>query len=186
MRRPLAVLAGLGLLLFAFGVAFSTPGDDEVQAPFSVAAEVGEETVSRHLVVTVHDAQLADEVVVDDWRGTTSGVWLVVDATIQARTERSTVAVNVFVDGVRYPATGRIGTDAVDGRVADAGFPVTGSVLVELPADILDHPGARTATVRFSSGIDARLDSVIDLEFDLTSLPSESRTERDPAREGDR
>ena len=108
------------------------------------------------------------------------------DATVQARTERSTVDVNVYIDGVRYPASGRISTDAVDGRVADAGFPVTGPVLVELPADIVERAGARSAIVRFSSGIDARLDSVIDVEVDLTSLQHDDRVDRESARDGER
>lgn len=186
MRRAFAVLAGLGLLALAFGVAYSAPGDDEIEAPFVVSGELEQQVVSQHLVVTVLDAQLADEVVVETWRGTTSGVWLVVDATVQARTERSTVDVNVYIDGVRYPASGRISTDAVDGRVADAGFPVTGPVLVELPADIVERAGARSAIVRFSSGIDARLDSVIDVEVDLTSLQHDDRVDRESARDGER
>ena len=185
MKRAIAVLAGLGLLGLAFGVAYSAPGDAELQAPFPVAGELDEQVVSQHLVVTVHDAQLAQEVVVSDWRGTTSGVWLVIDATVEGRTERSGVDVDVFIDGVRYPSSGRISTDAVDGRVVDPGFPVTGPILIELPADILDRSGARTATVRFSSGIDVRLDSVIDLELDLTGLERDERTEREPAQEGE-
>lgn len=186
MRRARGVLAGLGLLILAFGVAYSTPGDAQVQAPFVVSGEQGEQIVSEHLIVTVNDAQLADEVVVDEWRGTTSGLWLVVDATVEARTERSTVDVDVFIAGVRYPASGRISTKAVDGRVADAGFPVTGPVLVELPADILERAGARAARVRVSTGLDSRLDSVIEVELDLTSLEQHDQVEREPARDGDR
>lgn len=186
MRRGVGVVAGLGLLLLAFGVAYTTPGDAEVQAPFSTPGELDEQVVSRHLVATVHDMQLANEVVVEDWEGTTSGIWLVVDATLEARTQRSGVEVNVLIDGVRYLSTTRVGTDAVDGRVVDAGFPITGSVFVELPADILEQWGARSATVRFSEGIDSRLDSVIDYQVDLTELAFDKRVERDAARDGER
>lgn len=186
MRRALAVPAGLGLLLLAFGVAYSTPDDPQVQAPFVVTGGVGDEIVSQHLVVTVHEVSLAREVELDLWRGTTSGVWLVVDATAQARVERSNLAVDVYVDGVRYPASGRPGFDTLDAGVADAGFPVSGAVLVELPAGIQDHPGARSATLRFGQGLDVRLDSVIELDLDLTALGIADRAQVDTARAGER
>lgn len=186
MTRARSALAGLGLLLLAFGVAFSTPGDAQVEAPFAVTGTVGDQVVSQHLVVSVHAMTLADEVVLDGWVGTTSGVWLVVDATAEARTETSTFGATVFVDGVTYASTPRTSTDTLDGRVVDAGFPLTGSVLVELPADILDHPGARAATVRFSSDGDVRLDSVIEIGVDLTALDVATRVERDVPRAGAR
>ena len=186
MTRARSALAGLGLLALAFGVAFSTPGTAQVEAPFAVSGDVGERVVSQHLVVTTHAMTLAHEVVVDTWVGTTSGVWLVVDATAEARTERSTLGTAVFIDGVEYGSTTRTSSDTLDGRVVDAGFPITGSVLVELPADILDRPGARSATVRFSTDGDVRLDSVIEMEVDLTALDVENRAERDVPRAGAR
>lgn len=186
MTRARSVLAGLGLLALAFGVAFSTPGAAQVEAPFVVSGTVGEQAVSQHVVVTTHGLTLAEEVVIDSWVGTTSGIWLVVDATAEARTERSTFGVTVFVDGVQYSSTSRTSSDTLDGRVVDAGFPMTGAVLVELPADILDRPGARSATVRFSTDGDVRLDSVVELGVDLTALDVERRAERDVPREGTR
>lgn len=186
MRRAVAGPAALGLLVLAFGVAYSSPGEREAQAPFAVTGDVGDQIVSQHLVATVHDAALAEVVELGSWRGTTSGVWLVVDATLQARVERSTVDVKVFVDGVHYPSTSRTGTDTVDGRIADAGFPVTGSILVELPADVQGRPGAAGATLQISTGGDVRLDSVIELTLDLTGYPVEPRVQRDTARDGAR
>lgn len=184
MRRALAVPAGLGLLALAFGVAFSTPGDEQVEAPFAVTGELGEQIVSQHLVATVDDVALAREVELGFWDGTTSGVWLVVDATLQARVDRTTVDADVFIDGVRYAGTSRAGTDTLDGRVADAGFPLTGSILVELPADVRDLPGARAAVLRIGPGGDSRLDSVIELRIDLTALDVQDAVERDAVRDG--
>jgi hypothetical protein len=184
MRPALALPAGLGLLLLAFGVAYSTPGDAQVQAPFPVTGEVGDQIVSQHLVATVNDVGLTEVVELDFWRGTTSGVWLVVDATIQARIERTGVDANVFIAGVRYAATNRTSTDTVDGRVADAGFPVTGSILIELPADAQTMPGADSATLRISPGLNARLDSVIELRLDLTQLDVADRVALETPRDG--
>ena len=184
MRRALAVPAGLGLLALAFGVAFSTPSDDQVEAPFVVSAELGEQTVSQHLVAQIDEVALARDVELGFWNGTTAGVWLVVDGTIQARVDRTTVDVEVEIDGVRYAGTSRTGTDTLDGRVVDPGFPITGSILVELPADILDVPGARSAVVRIKPGGDSRLDSVIELVVDLTALDVQDRVERETVRDG--
>lgn len=186
MRRALGVPAGLGLLVLAFGVAYSAPGDPQVQQPFAVIGGVGDEIVSQHLVATVHEAGLAEVVQLDAWRGTTAGVWLVVDATVQARSERTTVDAKVFIDGALYPGTNRTSTDTLDGRVADAGFPVSGAILIELPADVQTRPGASTATLQLSAGGDVRLDSVIELTLDLTDYPVEARIERDTPRDGAR
>jgi hypothetical protein len=186
MRRALAVPAAVGLLALAFGVAYSSPGDSQVYQPFAVSGQLGDEIVSQHLVATVHGAELAEVVELGSWRGTTAGVWLVVDATVQARSERSTVDAKVFIDGVLYPGTNRTSTDTVDGRVADSGFPVTGSILIELPADVQELPGAATATLQLSTGGDVRLDSVIQLTLDLTAYPIEARVERETPRDGTR
>ncbi|GHF26035.1 hypothetical protein [Pseudolysinimonas yzui] len=186
MRRALAVPAGLGLLLLAFGVAYSTPGAPQVEAPFVVTGGVGDQIVSQHLVATVNDVALAEVVELNSWTGTTSGVWLVVDATVEARIERTGVEANLFIAGVRYPGTNRTSTDTVDGRVADAGFPVTGAILIELPADVQTMPGAAAAVLRLSPGIDARLDSVIELTLDLTPLDVAGRVELATPRDGAR
>lgn len=186
MRRALAAPAAVALLVLAFGVAYSSPSDREAEEPFAVTGDLGDEIVSQHLVFTVHEAAMAEVVDLGQWRGTTAGVWLVVDATVQARVERSTVDAKVFIDGVLYPSTGRTSTDTVDGRVADAGFPVTGTILVELPADVQTRPGASTATLQLSTGGDVRLDSVIELTLDLTAYPVAPRVERETPRDGTR
>ena len=186
MRRALAVPAGIGLVLLAFGMGLSVPDESVIEAPFATTGEFGDELVSQHHVVTVHDATLARVVDLGGWEGTTAGVWLVVDATIAGRVDRATVETDVFLGAARYPGTRRAGTDVVDGRVADAGFPVTGSILVELPADVRDRPGATSARLRISSGYDVRLDSVVELTIDLTRLEAHDRLELDTPRAGGR
>jgi len=184
MRRGLAVPSGIGLLLLAFGVSFSTPGDETIHAPFAETGDVGEQIASAHLVATVNDLVLAEVVELGSWRGTTAGIWLVVDATIAARAERSGVEADVFVDGVRYRATARVTSASLTGRVADAGFPVSGSILVELPADVRELPGARSAVLRLGPALDTRLDSVIELTIDLTGLDVVEVAERTTPRAG--
>lgn len=182
MRRVVALPVGIGLTLAAFAVASTTPSDDALQDPFPVTGQIGEVIASQHHVVTVHDAFLAREVTLDSWDGTTSGVWLVLDATLAARVERSTVAVDLFVDGVRYSGTNRADNDTLDSRVADAGLPLVGAMLLELPAGILEAPGARSATLRVSSDGDTRLDSVVELRLDLTALEISDHVELERPR----
>ncbi len=184
MRTAVAVPAGLGLIALAFGVAFSTPGDAQVEASFAVTGGLGEQIVSEHLVATVDEVGLVREVEVGFWRGTTAGIWLLIDATIDARVERTTVDVEVYVDGVRYSGTDRAGSATIDAGVVDAGFPLTGSALVELPADVTELPGARTAVLRIGTGGDQRLDSVIELVIDLTALEVRDSAERESVRDG--
>ena len=182
MRRALAYPAGIGLVLLAFGVSLAAPHDDDIEAPFPVTGDVGELIVSQHQVVTVHAVSLAREVELDSWEGTTAGVWLVVEATLASRVESTTVEANLFLDGVRFPGSNRPGTDVLGGRIADAGFPRVGAILIELPADVVERPGAHSATLRIASGTDVRLDSVVELSIDLPALELHDRVELEPTK----
>lgn len=183
MRPGFAWAAGVGLLLLAFGVTLFTPSDDVLLAPFARPAELGTEAVSEHHVVTLHEVALADVVDLDRWHGTTAGVWLVADATIAGHVERVTVRVDLFVDGVRYESTPRADRFTVDGGVADAGLPRRGAILVELPRDILDRPGARSAVLRIGGDGDTRLDAVLEWRLDFTALERHSSVELDRPRD---
>jgi hypothetical protein len=186
MRAGIATLAGVGLLLAAFGLASTTPSDDVLQAPFAATGEVGDEIVSRSLVLTVHRVGLAREISVDGAEGTTAGVWLVVEATLAATRERTTVDADVLIDGVRYTASGRFSTETLADRVADVDLPTTGAIVIELPAGVRDLSGAAAAVLRVSASTDARLDSVAELPLDLTALEVEDLTQVDGVRDGPR
>ena len=186
MRRSVGYLAGAGLLLLAFGVAFSTPHEDVIEGPIPARTVIGEQAAFGDLVATVHEVSLAREVEVDLTRLTTAGLWFVADVTVAATTERTLIQVDVLIDGVRYPASGRADRASIQGGVVDAGFPITGPVVVELPAEVQDLPGARSAVLRISPGGDSRLDGVIEVVVDLTSLEIAERTEVEGKRDGTR
>lgn len=184
MRPALVGAAGVGLVLLAYGATLISPSEEVLLPQFAVTGELGDELVSQHHVVTVHDAEVADVVELDSWEGTTAGLWFVGEATIAGRVETVTVDVDLFVDGVRYESSGRADSDTVDGRIAEAGLPQTGPILIELPADILDAPGARSAVLRVGPSGDTRLDSVIEVRLDLTDLDRHDRLELEAARDG--
>lgn len=184
MRPAVGYLAGAGLLVLTFGFAYSTPDGSFVTGPIATRAEVGAEAETGKLAATIHEVALAHEVEFDGDRLTTAGVWMIVDVTLEGTTQRTLTQVDVFVGGERYSASGRA-DGTVDGGVVDAGFPRTGSVLVELPADIQTLPGAGRAVLRISPGLDTRLDGVIELVVDLTRLDVADTATRDAVRDGD-
>jgi hypothetical protein len=180
------ILLGVALVAAAYGVSATIPSSELVEAPFGVRGALGERIVSQHLIGTVHDVSFADEVELDLWEGTTNGVWLVADATLAATLERELVDVELFVGDVRFESSSRADSSTVDGSVLDPGFPLTGPMLIELPADVADRPGARSAVLRISTGSDPRLDSVIELVIDLTQLEGVDRAELEPTEPGER
>jgi hypothetical protein len=184
MKRRLPLLGGIGLLLLTFGVAYSTPASELIEAPFGATGVEGDRIVSEYIVAQVHDTELADEVQLGEWRGTTAGVWLVVDVTLEARLERTGVHAEVLVGGVTYRSSDRADSDTVDGPVIDPGFPVRGVILVELPGDVRDQPGAASAVVRIADSFDSRLSSIVEVPIDLTDLRQYDRVELVPVRPG--
>jgi hypothetical protein len=186
MNRGLAILAGLGLLALAYGVAATTPTSQLVEAPFGSRGSLGDEVSSSLLIATVHEASLAHEVELGYWRGTTSGVWFVAEATVEATVESKLMDIDLFIDGVRYEATKRGEGDTVDHHSVAVRFPSTGPLLIELPAEVLDFPGAHSAVLRISTFGDDRLESVIEIVIDLTTLDVADRVDLEPARDGSR
>jgi hypothetical protein len=186
MNRAVAIVAGLGLLAAAYGVAATTPAEELVEAPFGTRGAVGEAISASHLIVTVHAVELAGEVVLGFWSGTTWGLCFVAEATIEATVEATVVEADIFVDGVRYPVTRRGDGDTVDTSSAEVLFPTTGPLLFELPADVVEFPGARTAVLQISTFGDDRLDSVIEIVVDLTTLDIVDRAALEPTRAGTR
>lgn len=185
-HRALGVLAGIGLLIAAYAVAATTPGSQLVEAPFGSRGAVGEPISSSHLIATVHEVSLARQVELGFWRGTTAGVWFVAEATVEATVDPTLMNVDLFVDGVRYPATSRGEGDTVDANTVAARFPRTGPVLIELPADVAAVPGATSAVLRIGPFGDARLTGVVELVIDLTTLEILDQVELEPARDGSR
>jgi hypothetical protein len=186
MKRPLAIIAGIGLLAAAYGVAATTPTEQLVEAPFGVRGAIAEPISSAHLIATVHEVSLAHEVELGLWRGTTSGIWFVAVATVEATVAPTLIEADLLIDGVRYPVTWRGDGDTVDTNALDVLFPTTGPLLIELPADVLDFPGARSAVLRIGPFGDDRLDSVIEIVIDLTTLDIVDRAELEPATDGGR
>lgn len=159
---------GAGLIVAAWFVALVTPGEEQAQAPFVVAATVDESAVGRNLAVTITDVRRAAEVsAADGW--TAEGNWLVVDleaAAVVAETGALLGHAMVEIDGVRYSASDR--PETLSREPLAVGSSRSGSLAFELP-DGLDA-GAGNLELALDA-TDVRLDSMIVLSFDLAEVP---------------
>jgi len=164
---PWAVwVIGVALLGAAWGVVQLTPSDDAIQAPFVVAASVGEKATARAFDVTVTDPRLGDTAFDQKgWYG--DGTWLVVDIEAESRqVEQGALLGNiVFVsDGVTYTASER--PSSALPLSLRTGIPQTGSVAFELPEGVAQRPGV----IQISLDIETRLDSLVEVPIDLAEL----------------
>lgn len=182
LSRALAPLVALALVVAASLVAATTPTQDALEEPFATRGEPGERLTGRTLEATLLDARLADEVRGPDWRGTTDGVWLVVELEVAAVLEQSSVEVDLLVGDRRYASSSRPSSDALDQRVVEPRLLQRGVALIELPASLVDDPHAASAVLRLSPRLDARLDSVLEVPLDLAALPHDDVVEFDPPR----
>lgn len=91
MRRSLdwkhvangAALAGV--LVVAGVVAHTTPDETQQQGPILVRGAIGETLTGRNIRATVDDVRIADSVTASNgWQGTTTGVWVVAEASAEA------------------------------------------------------------------------------------------------------
>ena len=161
------------LLVTAWFVALATPGEEEAQSAFVVAARTGEPATGRNLEATVTDIRRAAEVRTHDGRWAAEGNWLVVDLEVAAvSTEDAFLAHTVIeVDGVRYSASDR--PDSLAQAQLAAGIRQSGSLAFELPADLESGP----AVLELALNSNTSLDSLIVLPFDLADTTRVAQTE---------
>lgn len=184
--RVRAVLTAVGLvaILVVGGVVVHlTPGEDDWQDGFVTSGEVGETLTGRTLQVTVHGAEVADEVTSSrGWTGETPGVWLVVDTTVTAMLGDVGFGLSELdIDGVRYEASERPDSSSIEGGSLAAGIPLRGPLAFEIPADAID---AGQATLRFATNGDPRLDSVLEVPLRLDGLEHRDTLELPAIDEG--
>lgn len=165
---------GAALIVAAWFVALVTPGEEQVQAPFPVAAVVGEPATGRTLTATITDLRRAAEVsAADGW--TAEGNWLVVDlqaAAVASETNAYIRHAMVEIEGMRYTASDR--PELLVDQPLAVGLPHAGSLAFELPDGV--DAGAATLELAADAG-DVRLDSMIVLSFELADVPVVDETE---------
>jgi hypothetical protein len=173
MRRLATVAVAAGLVGLAAVVTLTTPDEEDLTVPFAVRADDGETVTGRDIQARLSDPRLGEEATVGSWRGTTAGVWLSVEATVSPVVAPGIVDAQLTVGDYVFLSTSRPSTDTVTERAGEAGLPLSGVILFELPDTVAELPGADRAALTLATSSDPRLDSVIEYRIDLTALDVE-------------
>lgn len=169
---------GVGLvavLTAAWFVAQSTPDQEKWQSAIPVYGEIGETIAGRNLEATVNDVRIAEEVVASNgWAGPTTGVWIVVDATVARVVNDIGTGIgtaNVKIDTTTYSASERPSDGSIVNKSLSTGIPLTGPLMFEVPRELVESEHARSAQIQFATNGDTRVDSLLVIDVDLTELP---------------
>ncbi|MGV8881316.1 MAG: hypothetical protein ACOH19_04110 [Rhodoglobus sp.] len=174
IRTLVKVVVAVALLVLASLVFTLAPSDEQNQAPVEIPVAIGETGVGRNIEVTVQRLRLAEVAEADGyspWTGTTPGVWLVVEATMSNVVNSTLPSASLSINGVTYDASTRPGSESLTGMVLSPGIPTTGSVLFEIPRDLITS--AEPVKLTFTASHDVRLDSAIVLTVRLDDLEVE-------------
>lgn len=185
-----ATLALVALLVAGVAVV-TAPDDQEEFAPIDRRGAVGETVAARALDVRVDDVRVArglepapDAVAGETPDTGTRGAWVVVDATVTWNIEAGSLGYSVLRIGDReYRAADILPQPSLLGLPMQAGVPVSGSFVFEVPRSALDDPGAARAELRSRFAVEAGPDTVPVVEIDLADAPVEESVVVDDARE---
>ena len=178
--RHVANGAGLVVILVLAGVvAHTTPNDEQQQAPLPVRGQVGETLSGRNIAATVDAVRVAESVEASNgWAGPTSGVWVVVDASVEANvTESNFGYARLKVGDVTYSASTRPDRATIAATGLSVGIPWTGPLMFELPRLLVSGDAARTAELQLAVDADPRADSMLVMPVDLAAIDIETVVE---------
>jgi hypothetical protein len=168
------------ILVVAGFVLHSTPDDKTQQQGIAVRGGIGQELSGRNIVATVDSVRLAETVSAGNgWAGTTSGVWVVVEAGVEARVDDGVMlgTALILVDGITYSASLRPGLATIADAGMSVGIPHTGPLFFELPRDVAE--GAENAELQLALNTDPRADSIVSVPLDLSALDVAAEVETD-------
>ena len=178
--RHVANGAGLVVILVIAGiVAHTTPNDEQQQAPLPVRGQVGETLSGRNIAATVDAVRVAESVEASNgWAGPTSGVWVVVDASVEANvTESNFGYARLKVGDVTYSASTRPDRATIAATGLSVGIPWTGPLMFELPRLLVSSDASRTAELQLAVDADPRADSMLVMPVDLSAIEIETVVE---------
>jgi hypothetical protein len=172
----------VALLVLAGFVTQTTPTNDEWQSPIPVPAEIGETATGRNIEATVTDVRVARAVTTSNgWAGLTSGIWVVVDASVAAVVQDGVPlgTAQLQIGSVAYSATLRAAPTTLADATLSTGIPLAGSLLFEIPEDVLTSAEAADTDIHLAINGDPRSDSMIVVPVDLSSIAVEDAIDLD-------
>lgn len=173
MSRLVTWIVALAVIVAAGVVIALGPEDETSQAPFETVVALGQHGTGRDIAVTFDDVRAARVVEAEsgEWTGETEGVWIAVDLTATSLLDQSAIHGWLVVDEFIFDGSTRAEENGLEGAVLSAGLPEAGTLLFEVPQELLETASGARILVAFGS--DWRLDSAISLPVDLTTLDVE-------------
>ena len=176
--------AGLVVILVIAGVvAHTTPNQEQQQAAIPVHGQIGDTLEGRNIRATVDGVRVAESVEASNgWAGPTSGVWVVVDASVEARVTDLAATLGyarIKVGDTTYSASMRPDDATIAETGLSVGIPWTGPLMFELPLPLISSDAARTAELQLAVDADPRADSMLVMPVDLYSIDIEKVVETD-------
>ncbi|MGZ0712489.1 hypothetical protein ACWPKO_29540 (plasmid) [Coraliomargarita sp. W4R53] len=176
MNRWAQWCVGVGLVAAAWGVAAITPPDSEIQAPFVAMATLEQPIEGRNIAATINEVKRVSRVSEGGWSA--DGNWLVIDLDVSATTAESSalfvptklMLAEFTVGGYTYGATER--APSLWKHALAVGIPRSGSIAFELPSQLDEGIGV----LSLGENTDSRLDSVIEMSIDLSTLSVEAES----------
>ena len=112
------------------------------------------------------------------WAGPTAGVWVVVDASVEANVTESIFGyARLKVGDVTYSASTRPDRATIAATGLSVGIPWTGPLMFELPRPLVTGDAARTAELQLAVDADPRADSMLVMPVDLSAIEIEKVVE---------
>ncbi|GAB2457338.1 hypothetical protein HD599_003372 [Conyzicola lurida] len=189
-RHVVNGVALVGILVVAGIVTHTTPDEEQQQGPIVVRGEIGDELTGRNIRATVTDVRIAESVTASNgWAGTTPGVWVVVDASVEAVVDDTGASLGtavIQVGDTTYSASVRPARGSIAEAVLDIGIATTGPLMFELPADLVESAEAGAAEIHLALNDDPRADSMLVVPVDLTAIPIDESIETDAQTWGGR
>ncbi len=163
-------LAALGLVVVASIAVATAPQSGTLADPFVRTGVEGEVVHARKLDVEVIGVRAAEQLnlVYDESRLDTDGVWVVVDVIVTSNVDLVQLSyTELRIDGIAYGTRGLPYPDMTFNSYGP-GVPVQGSLVFELPASALEGDGLDDARVYFQASVSVQLDDVPEVIVDLT------------------
>ncbi|MGD8166582.1 hypothetical protein ACEXOS_005110 [Herbiconiux sp. P16] len=182
-RHALNAAALVAVLVVAGIVSHTAPTEAFWQAPIPVTGVLGEPVTGRNIQATVTGVRAADSVTASTgWTGETTGVWVVVDASVEAVVTDSGALLGTAqlqIGDRVYSASERPDYGTIAQKSLYTGIPSTGPLMFEVPRDILSEASAKDAQIQLAVDSDPRVDSLVVVPVDLTALEIEPSIETD-------
>lgn len=177
-NRASRVAAAIALILVAGIATVTAPDDSEVFSAVDSHGEPGEVVHSRSVDVRVGDIRIGETLDIDDEfhsvDSRTTGVWVVVDASVTWNVvDGALTYTNLRIGEREFRASDIQPVPSLMSAIMQAGVPMIGSFIFEVPASALTDAGAASAQVRPEFTVDPGPDTLPVITVDLTALPVE-------------